>query len=79
MAGLEVKFDEVKKYTYAASVLAVMGGIASFLLGFAVGMIFFNDFLTAFAIGVVLISTRPRNRARTVRRIARDDGPRQGT
>ncbi len=57
MAGLEIKFDEVRKYIYSASILAFTGGFLSFLLGFLVGMIFFNNILVAFAIGTVLIST----------------------
>ena len=57
LAGLEVKFEDIRKYTYSASMLALVGGLASFFLGFAVGMIFFNNLITAFAIGVVLIST----------------------
>lgn len=57
IAGLEVKFEDVKKHTYKASFLAASGGFISFLFGFLVGMFFFNDFLIAIAIGTVMIST----------------------
>ena len=57
IAGLEVKFEEIKKYTYRASFLAAAGGLISFLFGFIVGMVFFNSMLIAMAIGTVMIST----------------------
>lgn len=57
MAGLEIKFDDIRKYIYLASILAFTGGFLSFLFGFFVGMIFFNDIIISFAIGTVLIST----------------------
>lgn len=57
MAGLEVKYEEIKSHVYSASALAFLGGFFSFLFGFAVGMVFFNDVLIAFAIGTVIIST----------------------
>jgi len=57
MAGLEVKYEDVKHHTYTAAVLATLGGLLSFFFGFLVGMFFFNDIIIAFAIGTVLIST----------------------
>lgn len=57
MAGLEVKFDDIKKNLYSASLLAFSGGFLSFLFGFFVGMAFFGDPIIAFAIGSVMIST----------------------
>jgi Kef-type K+ transport system membrane component KefB len=57
IAGLEVKFEEIKKHIYMASALAFFGGLVSFFLGFVVGMIFFNNIIVAIAIGVVLVST----------------------
>jgi Kef-type K+ transport system membrane component KefB len=57
MAGLEIKFSEIKKYVYSASILAFTGGFLSFLFGFFVGMTFFNDAIIGFAIGTALIST----------------------
>ena len=57
IAGLEVKFEDIKKYTYKASFLAAAGGLISFLFGFLVGMFFFNNLLIAMAIGTVMIST----------------------
>ncbi len=57
IAGLEVKFDDIKKYTYRASFLAAAGGLLSFILGFMVGMYFFSNTLIALAIGTVMIST----------------------
>ncbi len=57
MAGLEIRFSDIKQYIYPASILATFGGIASFILGAAVGMIFFDNVIIAFAIGVVLVST----------------------
>lgn len=56
-AGMEVKIEDVKKYTYKASFLAATGGILSFLFGYIVGIVFFNDPLVAFAIGTAIIST----------------------
>ena len=56
-AGLEVKFDEIKGHIYKASFLAAAGGLLSFFLSFLVGMLFFNNFLIALAIGTVMIST----------------------
>ena len=57
MAGLEIRFSDIKQYIYPASILATFGGIVSFILGAVVGMIFFNNVIIAFAIGVVLVST----------------------
>jgi len=57
LAGLEVKFQDIKKHTYMASFLAFTGGLISFFLGFGIGMIFFNDFVVGVAIGVVLVAT----------------------
>jgi len=57
IAGLEVKFDDIKKHIYKAAVLAFFGGIASLFLGFVVGMIFFNNFIVSLAIGVAFVST----------------------
>ena len=57
IAGIEVRIDDIKDNTYKASVLAVSGGVLSFLLGALVGMVFFNDWITAIAIGTVIIST----------------------
>jgi Kef-type K+ transport system membrane component KefB len=57
IAGLEVKFEDIKKHLYMASFLAFMGGMMSFFLGFFVGMIFFNNIMVSIAIGVALVST----------------------
>jgi Kef-type K+ transport system membrane component KefB len=57
IAGMEVRLDEIKDNMYKASFLAVAGGLMSFLLGFLVGMVFFNDFLVSVAIGTVILST----------------------
>ena len=57
IAGLEVRFEDIKKYTYKAGFLAAAGGLISFLFGFLVGMFFFNNMLIAIAIGTVMIST----------------------
>ncbi|MCX8147480.1 MAG: cation:proton antiporter [Candidatus Woesearchaeota archaeon] len=57
LAGMEVKFDEIKNNIYAASALAASAGILSFIFGMIVGLIFFNDFIVGFAIGTVLAST----------------------
>ncbi len=57
MAGMEVKFDDIKQNTYKAGFLAATGGLVSFFLGFLVGIIFFNDFLVGVAIGTAILST----------------------
>lgn len=57
IAGLEVKFEDIKKYAYKAAFLATAGGLISFFLGFMIGMFFFNNMLVAIAIGTVMIST----------------------
>jgi Kef-type K+ transport system membrane component KefB len=57
IAGLEIRAEDVKNNTYMASVLAVGGGMVSLILGFIVGIIFFNNILVALALGVVLMST----------------------
>jgi len=57
MAGLEIKFEDIKHHTYTAAMLAVSGGVLSFIFGFVVGMFFFNDVIVALAIGVVLVTT----------------------
>jgi len=56
-SGLEVKLEDIKSDMYTASALAFLGGLASALLGFAVGYYFFNDFIAALVIAIVLIST----------------------
>lgn len=57
IAGLEIRADDVKNNTYVASVLAVGGGIISLMMGFVVGMVFFDNILVALGIGVALMST----------------------
>lgn len=57
IAGMEVKFEDIKKHIYMASFLAFMGGMLSFFLGFLVGMLFFNNIVVSVAIGVALVST----------------------
>ncbi len=57
IAGMEVKLEDIKHYTYKASFLAITGGLISFFLGFLVGMVFFNDFLIGVAIGTAILST----------------------
>ncbi len=57
LAGLEVKFEEIKRNIYLASVIAIGAGMLSFLLGMLVGLFFFQNFIIGFAIGTVLVST----------------------
>ncbi len=57
LAGLEVKFDDIRNNVYIASALAMGAGFLSFILGMLVGLYFFNNFLVGFAIGTVLVST----------------------
>ncbi|MBI2172773.1 MAG: cation:proton antiporter [Candidatus Aenigmarchaeota archaeon] len=57
LAGLEVKFDEIKQSTYKASFIAVMAGLLSFAGGFMVGMYFFGDYVVGVAIGTILVSS----------------------
>lgn len=57
MAGLEIKFEDIKHHVYSAGVLAFFGGILSFFFGVLVGLAFFNSLMVGFAIGIVLIST----------------------
>ncbi|MBI4174309.1 MAG: cation:proton antiporter [Candidatus Aenigmarchaeota archaeon] len=57
IAGLEVKFSEIKRHVYRASFLAAAGGLLSFFFGFMAGMFFFGNTLIAIAIGTVMIST----------------------
>jgi Kef-type K+ transport system membrane component KefB len=57
MAGLEVRFEDIKMHTYSASILAFAAGIMSFFLGFLVGMVFFQDIIISLAIGVALSTT----------------------
>jgi len=57
LAGLEVKFEDIRNNIYIASAIAMGAGFLSFLLGMLVGLYFFNNFLIGFAIGTVLVST----------------------
>ncbi len=57
LAGLEVKFEDIKNNIYLASALAIGAGMLSFILGMLVGLIFFNNYIIGFAIGTVLTST----------------------
>lgn len=57
MAGLAVRFEDVKNHVYTASALAVAGGLLSFVLGFAVGFFMFNSIIIGVAIGIIFIST----------------------
>jgi Kef-type K+ transport system membrane component KefB len=57
IAGLEIRAEDVRNNTYVASVLATGGGIVSLILGFIVGMVFFNNIIVALGIGVALMST----------------------
>ena len=57
LVGLQVKFDDVKGNIYSSSFLAVMGAGLSFLAGFVVGYIVFNDALIGAVIGMALTAT----------------------
>ena len=57
IAGMGVRLDDIRDNVYKATLLGIAGGVFSFVLGLMVGMIFFNDWLTAIAIGTVVIST----------------------
>ncbi len=57
IAGMEVKIEDIKKHAYRASFIAAAGGLLSFILGYIVGIAFFNDQLVAMAIGTATIST----------------------
>ena len=57
LAGLQVKFDDIRTNSYIASALALGGGMLSFVFGTIVGIVFFNSVLAGFAIGVIILST----------------------
>ena len=57
LAGLEVKFDEIKGSTYKASFLAVAAGLFSFAAGVLVGLYFFSDLIVGVAIGTIFVSS----------------------
>lgn len=57
LAGLEVKFDKIKKNMYMAIVIALGGGLASFFLGVLVGLMFFQDMIVGIAIGTIIATT----------------------
>jgi Kef-type K+ transport system membrane component KefB len=57
MAGLLVHYEDIKEHVYAASTLAVLGGMMSFGLGFLVGYVFFGDILVSIAIGIIFIAS----------------------
>ena len=57
IAGTEVHYEDIKLNTYGASAVAIGGGVLSFALGYLVGIIYFNDWMIAFAIGTILVST----------------------
>lgn len=57
IAGLGVRYEDISQNIYISATLATAGGFLSFIFGFAVGMLFFNDLLVALAIGIILITT----------------------
>ncbi|MDI6721831.1 MAG: cation:proton antiporter, partial [Candidatus Aenigmarchaeota archaeon] len=57
LAGLEVRYDDIKQSTYRASFLAITGGVLSFIAGFLVGWYFFNSIIIGIAIGTILVSS----------------------
>jgi Kef-type K+ transport system membrane component KefB len=57
IAGTQAKFDDIRKNSYRATLLATAGGLVSFFLGFIVGMAFFNNTIIAMAIGTAIVST----------------------
>ena len=57
LAGLEVKFDEIKGSAYKASFLAVAAGLFSFIAGVIVGLYFFGDLIVGVAIGTIFVSS----------------------
>lgn len=57
LAGMEVKYEDLKKNTYTASALAVSGGMLSFLFGFLVGWLIIGDAIAGMAVGVILLTT----------------------
>ena len=57
LVGLQTRFEEVKGNIYSSSFLAVMGALLSFLAGFVIGYIVFNDVLIGAVIGMALTAT----------------------
>ncbi len=55
--GLSVKYDEIKPNIYKGSAIAIGGGLLSAILGFAVGMLFTNNYLISIVIGVIFVNT----------------------
>ncbi|MFH0949235.1 MAG: cation:proton antiporter, partial [Candidatus Aenigmatarchaeota archaeon] len=57
IAGLGIKFEDIKDNIYSASMLAVAGGLLTVVLGIVAGIILFNNFLIGLVIGIILLST----------------------
>lgn len=57
VAGLGVRYEDISQNVYTSATLATVGGFMSFLFGFLVGLFFFNDFIIALALGIILITT----------------------
>ncbi len=57
LAGLGVRFEDIKEHIYFAATLASLGGLLSFFLGFLVGYLFFHSTIVGFAIGTAILSS----------------------
>lgn len=55
--GLNTRFEDIKKDTYKAGVLAALGAGFSFIAGFAIGLSIFNSFNTGIFLGIAMLST----------------------
>ena len=55
--GSSVKMEEIKPNIYSASTLAIAGGLLSFVAGFVLGMVVFQDMLVSIFLGIAILST----------------------
>ncbi len=55
--GLNTRFDDIKKDSYKAGILAILGAGFSFLAGFLIGMFLFNSINTGIFLGIAMLST----------------------
>lgn len=57
MAGLNVKYEEIRPNIYHASIITAAGVLLTFALCMAFGLLLFNSILIGIAMGAILVST----------------------
>ncbi|HIQ03325.1 MAG TPA: cation:proton antiporter [Desulfurococcales archaeon] len=73
MAGLETKYSDFKRYCFTAAVVGIGGVIASFGLGFIMGILLGYNYVTSAFLGAILTATSISITVKTLMDLGRMD------